>query len=261
MSVTNNLYVLWTLLLRDALVFKKRIVSRMIDGVTWGAAVITVSHYIMPSLGVNSKFGVFIFVGNIAMWGLFQMLADAAVILADIAGHQDISYFLTLPIPQYLIFIRLGLFNAYKSFVTPLPIFVVGKLILGDSLPLSEVAFGKLILFYTLMNLFYGFFGLFLSSICPDLPSIATIRTRFITPIWFLGGFQFSWKASLAVVPTIACLNRFNPMTYVFEGLRSTILNPQDFIPYWHCFGVLTVATILFGYFAVKNLERRLDCL
>jgi ABC-type polysaccharide/polyol phosphate export permease len=233
----------------------------MIDGIIWGASIITVSHHIMPYLGVNPKFGVFIFVGNIAMWGLFQMLADTAVILADIAGHQDISYFLTLPIPQYLVFIRLALFNAYKSFVTPLPIFAVGKIILGDSLPFSEIAFGKLILCYILMNLFYGFFGLFLASISRDLPAIATIRTRYITPLWFLGGFQFSWKASLVALPTVAYINRFNPITYIFEGLRSTILNPQDFIPYWHCVGVLTVATILFGYFAVKNLERRLDCL
>jgi len=259
--IANNLYVLWTLLLRDATVFKSRILSRMIDGVTWGTSVIIVSHFILPHIGVDAKFGAFIFVGNIAIWGMFGMLAETAVILADIAGHQQISYFLMLPIPQSLVFIRLGLFNAYKSFVTPLPIFIVGKLILGSSLPLSSVSFGKLLLFYTLMNLFYGFFGLFLASIAKNLPAIATIRTRYITPIWFLGGYQFSWAISQQASPMLATINRMNPMVYVFEGLRSTILGPDDFLPFWQCTGVLIFFTLFFGYFAVRNLKRRLDCL
>lgn len=259
--IQNNLYVLWTMLLRDARVFKKKTLSRMFDGIIWGFAIITVSHFIMPHIGTGKEFGAFIAVGNIAIWGMFEMLADTAVILADITGHKGISYFLTLPIPQSLVFIRLALFNAYKSFVTPLPIFVVAKLIVGSSVPLKSIAFGKLIPLYILINLFYGFFGLFLASISPDLPAIATIRTRYITPIWFLGGYQFSWAISHQALPLLSRINLINPMLYVFEGLRSTVLGPEGFLPYWTCFGVIAMYTIIFGYFAVRNLKRKMDCL
>lgn len=259
--ISNNLYVLWSLFVRDVTVFKQRVINRMVDGIIWGSSIIFVAQFIMPYIGVNSKFGAFIFAGNIALWGLFGMLAEIAVIVADISGHQQISYFLTLPIPQSLIFIRLALFNAYKSFVTPLPIFIVGKIILGSHLPLSSVSFGKLLFFYILINLFYGFFGLFLASISPDLQALATIRTRYITPIWFLGGYQFSWAISYKALPMLAMVNRLNPIVSVFEGLRSAVLGPVGFLPFWQCAGILILYTTFFGYFAVRNLKRRMDCI
>jgi hypothetical protein len=261
MNMKNNISVLWTLLVRDALILKNQIATQMINVTIWGATIISVSHWIMPHLGVAPGYGAFMFVGNIAIWGLFEMLSDTALILTDITGEQNISYFLTLPVPHYLIFIRIGLSNAYKSFITPLPIFIIGKIILGDMLPLASISFGKFILFYTLFNLFYGFFGLFLASITESIHSITTIRTRYLFPLWFLAGYQFSWATSLHAVPFLAYVNLLNPLLYILEGLRSTILNPDDFIAFWYCFAVVAFSTLFFGYFAVKNLERRLDCI
>ena len=232
MDLTNNLSVLWTLLVRDASVFKKKTISRMIDGAIWGITALTVYGFIMPALGVEAGYGPFMLIGCVAVWGLFEMLSDTAVILADIAGHKGITYFLTLLIPQKLIFIRLGLFNAYKSFITPLPIFVVGKLVLRDQLPLAQIQFGKAIFFYFLFNLFYGFFGLFLASISKDVAAIATIRTRYLFPLWFLAGFNFPWKVCFNVLPKVAYLNLLNPLMYIIEGFRSTILDPADYLPF-----------------------------
>ena len=54
MAIANNLYVLWTLLVRDALVFKKNTLDQMINAAVWGASIIMVAHFIMPSIGVNA---------------------------------------------------------------------------------------------------------------------------------------------------------------------------------------------------------------
>ena len=261
MAIINNLYVLWTLLVRDALVFKKNTLDQMINAVVWGASIITVAHFIMPSIGVNAEYGAFMFVGSIAVWGLFETISDSAILVADIAGHQQISYFLTLPIPQSFIFIRLALFNAYKSSITPLPIFAIGKYILGNSLPLNHISFGKLLPFYLLINIFYGFFGLFLASISENLETITKIRTRYLFPLWFLGCYNFPWATLQTHSPLFAKISLINPIVYVLEGLRSTILNPTDYMPFWTCAGAIVCFTFLFGYCGVQNLKRRLDCL
>jgi ABC-type polysaccharide/polyol phosphate export permease len=82
---------------------------------------------------------------------------------------------------------------------------------------------------------------------------------RFIFPLWYLGGFQFSWKIFYKVSPSFAYLNLANPMTYVMEAMRGAILGQEDYIAFWYCMLALLFFSTICWFFALKKLKNRLD--
>lgn len=250
-----------SLLRRDSLVFKKHVTNRFIDACVWSGITLYVSQYILPQFGMHQNFGTFIMIGNIAAWGMFEVGTNVSILISDIQGANSLSYYLTLPIPTSWIFIRIGLIDAYKSFVSTLPLLPVGKLILWNFISMSDISYRYLLLSYILANLFFGFLGLFLASVMPNLEYLTTVKLRIIFPMWFFGCYQFSWHMLKNANPYLAYLNLLNPVTYIMEGLRGTIIVNQPLIPYWIC----TITTIfficLFAYLGVRGFKKRLDCL
>ena len=250
------------LLIRDIRVFKKRFIGRSIDSIVWVLSLVLIAHHIMPMFGVNnSQFGAFTLVGTLAVWGFFEMCTSIAMIIGDLEGNRSISYFLTLPIKQSLIFVEMAIASAYRSMVTSILILPTGALLLGDSFSLSSVDWIKFIIAFSVVNLFYGFLTLLIASKTPDLTFLGTIRMRILFPLWFLGGYQFTWKMLYAKSKILAYLTLLNPMIYVMEGIRSSVLGPEDYLPFWICMTALTALSALFGFIGIKHLLKRLDCI
>lgn len=259
--IYSRLQTFITILIRDARVFQRHILSRFIDACVWASIVLFVSQYIMPKFGIDPSFGVFIMVGNIAAWGMFEVATNISILISDILGNQSMSYYLSLPIPQSWIFIRIGLMDAYKSFISTLPMIPIGKLVLWNHISLNDIAYGKLMFSYCIAHLFFGFFGLFLASITPDLTYTTTIKLRIVFPMWFLGGYQFSWCMLHQASPLLAYLNLANPVIYIMEGMRSSVVTSQQLLPYELCCIMTILFTIIFGYLGVRTFKKRLDCL
>tara|TARA_Y100000588_G_scaffold386428_1_gene481942 strand:- start:1053 stop:1832 length:780 start_codon:yes stop_codon:yes gene_type:complete len=257
----NRMQTFIMLLIRDARVFKRHIFGRFIDACIWSGIVLYVSQYIMPHFGTNPSFGKFMLVGNIAAWGMLEAATNVATLVSDVMRKHSIMYYLSLPIPQSWIFIRIALMDGYKSFISTLPMLPVGKLILGEHLSLCEIAYGKLFLMYLLSHIFFGFLGLFLASITPDLSYLTTIKLRIVFPLWFVGGYQFSWAMLYKTNPTLAYINLANPVVYIMEGMRSTVGTDTYLIPYTTCIIMTIMFTAIFGYIGIILFKKRLDCL
>lgn len=259
--ISSRIKTFITILSRDARVFQRHILSRFIDACIWSGIVLYVSQYIMPQFGVDPSFGVFMMMSNVAAWGMFEVATNISILLSDILGNQSTMYYLSLPIPQSWIFIRLALMDAYKSFISTLPMLPMGKLILGNNLAFSDIAYGKLAVMYILSHLFFGFFGLFLASITPSLNYTTTIKLRIIFPMWFMGGYQFSWCMLYQTNPWIAYISLANPTLYIIEGMRGTVMHSPGLIPYHICLLATIGFTVLFGLLGVQSFKKRLDCL
>lgn len=258
----NNYSTFLALLHRDIKVFKKRFIGRSIDSIAWVTSLVITADKIMPMFGLSyPSFGTFTLIGTLAVWGLFEMMTNIAVLVGDLEGERSISYLLTLPISQSMVFIEYAIASAYKSFITSLFILPLGALILGSNFAIAHMNIFKFICAFTMINLFYGFFTIFLASITPNLTFLGTIRMRFMFPLWFLGGYQFSWKMLYSKSKILAYINLCNPMTYVMDGLRCTVLEPDMFLPFWLCMLMLGLFSTLFGYIGTKRLLKRLDCL
>ena len=88
---------------------------------------------------------------------------------------------------------------------------------------------------------------------------IETVWTRFIFPLWFLGGFQFSWQIVYGISKPLSYVMLANPVTYVMEGLRAATLGQAGYIHFWICVGMLCAFSIATGTLAYRGLKKRLD--
>lgn len=256
------LQTFYALLSKDIEIYNKKLLPRTIDAFVWAGSNLIIAHNIMPLFGIQDpQYGTFILIGNLAIWGLFEMLTTIAIFLGDIEGDRTISYYISLPIPTSLFFVEQALASAYRSMASSILIFPLGKLILGDALLLSSINWPCFLIAFAMINVFYGFLTLLVASYVSDLPSLTMVRSRIMFPLWFLGGFQFPWKMLHGVAPTFAYMNLCNPITYIMEGIRSTALPTQNYLPFWNCMAMLVFFSMLCGYIGIRNLKKRLDCL
>lgn len=250
-----------SILLRDVYVFKQHVMGRVIDACVWAGVSLYVAQYILPLFGMDQKFASFLLLGNIVVWGMFEIGTNMSIVLGDLQGVNSLSYYVSLPLPSSWIFIRMGLMDAYRSIIPTLPLLPLGKLILGDHIDLSAIHYPKLLLTWLMSHMLFAFFGLYLSSLTNHFDYITTIRQRIIFPLWFLGCYQFTWYMLHHVSPTIAYVNLLNPVVYAMEAMRGCTHTDIALLPYWLCLVMIIVQTILFAYLGIKQFKKRIDCL
>ena len=82
---------------------------------------------------------------------------------------------------------------------------------------------------------------------------------RIVFPLWFLGGFEFSWNSVHLIAPKLSYLLLLNPIIYMTEGVRAALLGQDGMISFWICCLVLSVMFVGVGYWSFKALKKRLD--
>ncbi len=257
-----QLQTFWQLMVCNFHTFKPRVIDQMLNGLIWAAINIVVFGFIMTARGVSAEYGPFIVVSIACIQGFFIPVHNIIILVSQINdSSSNLHYELTLPIPQWMIFFKYAIANAYQGFITAIFMIPFGKCLLWNAFSFQYFSFFKFYFLITLTCLFSGFFALFLSSKIHDLFKIANMWQRIIFPLWFLAGFQFSWNDLYQISPTLGYLNLLNPLTYALEGGRACALNPALSLPYWNCVFVLIGFTIIFGYLGIKNLKERMDCL
>ncbi len=258
-KIKSYLNLFWQLLKTDFVIFNKSIVSGIIDTSIWISILLAIFTYIFPHLGMTKNFSSIVLVGAIVSCGLFETFSFAATFLADIEGNKTISYFFTLPIPSWLIFVKSALAQAYKTIILSLIIIPLGKLILWQRLDLSNISIYKFLLIFLSINVFLGMFAVFLSSIPKDMSQIRSIWIRILFPLWFLGGAEFPLRVVQKMSPRLAYLFFLNPVTYAMEGIRAATLGQHGYLNIWICLGAIWFFGIIFGFLGIKRLKKRLD--
>lgn len=245
---------------RDMSVFWPTFLNRLINGALWAGITIVVFQYIGFGDAVN--LGLFMACANAVSWGFFEVMENVARFIADLQGEKSISYALTLPLPQWMVFVRLALSNALQAMAIAIFILPMAKVLLWNNFDISQACWSKFLLIFVLAHMFYGFFSLWLASMVKSLDSIGDIWMRVVFPLWFLGGYQFTWTTFSQKSPMLAYASLFfNPLVYCFEGVRAAILGQEGYLPFWSCCLALLVFTTLVGSIGTYRLLKRLDCL
>jgi ABC-2 type transport system permease protein len=248
------------LMQRDLVIFFATCKDRLINALVWGILTVIVFEYIMPEMGMQGM-GSFMASGAIASWGFAEVTENISRFIADLEGERSISYYLTLPIPQWAVFVRLALSNAFQALFIAAFFIPLFKLILWHSFPLDQLAPFKFTLIFLVTHLFYGFFSLCLGAQIKSLDLMGNVWMRIVFPLWWVGCYQFTFKALHQAHPWIAYVNLLNPIVYIFEGTRAALIGQEGYLNFWLCFIVLTVMTIIVALFGIKKLQKRLDCL
>lgn len=259
----SYLQTLKYLFLRSIKITTPGLKDKMINSLIWSTLNIAIFTYIMPSMGLDKNIGTFMVATMPTSCAFFTTINSLYALLTDISGEgSNLTYELILPVPQWLVFTKYAFENMFQALAVSIMIIPIGKILLWHSFSLQYFSFSKFYFLLLIASIFFGFFSIFVTSITKDVYSgFDNIWIRVIFPMWFLGGFQFSWKTLYSISPIIAYINLLNPLVYALEGGRAAALSPELSLPYWYCIGALLLFSCLFGYIGIQNLKKRLDCL
>jgi len=105
MQNVSYFHVIRELVKTDLKIFRKMALNKWIDMFIWIGITTVVFAYIMPAFGLSKSYGAFIVATMCSAAGLFQSFGYIAEMVADIEGDRIISYYFTLPIPAWLVFV------------------------------------------------------------------------------------------------------------------------------------------------------------
>jgi ABC-type polysaccharide/polyol phosphate export permease len=193
-----------------------------------------------------------------AIW-LFELYSSAVDLVADFEGDRMIDYRLTLPIPSWLAIVSKA--GYYFIIYTALSVLMlpIGKLSLWYQLDLSQINYLQLALAIIFQNIFCACFVIWASSVIENMSKLSSVWARFIFPMWFMGGFQFSWMSLYHVLPIVAWIDLINPMIYITESTRVALLGQADYLNFWVCLLAITFFSGVCLAMGMRNLKKRRD--
>ncbi len=213
----------------------------------------------MQAIGLTSDFGAFQLAGLLASTGIFEMYGNAYSLFMDFEGEQVISYYLTLPTSAFMILFNMVIFYIIIGVTLSIILLPIGKLILWNQLVLANICWVELVVMFALSNFLYASATLVFAAFIKNIEMMNSLWTRIIFPLWFLGGFQFSWAMVHKISPVLSYVLLVNPVIYVIEGTRAALLGQGSFLPFWLCSFVIASLSTLFTYLSYRKLKQRLD--
>lgn len=218
-----------------------------------------VSGYLMQSFGLSDNFGPFQLGGIIASVGIFELYGNAVTFVSDLEGDRTIAYYLTLPTHTATVLCSHIFYYSTIGIIMSFTSLPLAKLILWNRLDLAAISWIKLSIFVVLINTFCATATLLASALIPSMDKFDILWTRVMFPLWFLGGYSFSWYSTYSTAPKLAYLMLLNPIIYMSEGMRSALLGQEGLINFWVCCFVLIVMFVVIGIWSFKALKKRLD--
>jgi ABC-type multidrug transport system permease subunit len=249
-------WLLWC----DMRLFFKDWHNNILDSLFWPLVLILANGYILPAMGMPADYGSFIVISMLIIMASFTAWSSANVLASDFEGARSIGYELTLPLPYWLVYIKIMVGFTIKAALFNLITLIIGKLILGAGFSLAQIHLGKFLLIYVLSCLFFSSFGLWASALAGNVARFMRLELRIAGPLFFICGYSFPWEILHKMAPAMGKLMLLTPWIYAYEGVRNSVFGPLGYLNYWLCCLMLIVFTVLFGFYGLWLFRRRLDC-
>ena len=130
---------------------------------------------------------------------------------------------------------------------------------LWNQFDLGAINYFQLFLALIFQNIFYACFVIWASSMIDNMSQLSNIWSRFVFPMWFMGGFQFYWMSLYRVNSLVAYIDLCNPMIYITESMRIAMLGQADYLNFWLCLGMIAVFSVITFSVGLWNLKKQLD--
>ncbi|NGX50864.1 MAG: hypothetical protein K1060chlam2_00715 [Chlamydiae bacterium] len=256
----NSWTVFRELLRRDLLSFRRAFPTKFFDMLLLFFTNVIVFGYFMQLEGAHAGYAAFFVVGAIASFGFIEIVGKVGILMADLQGDKTINHMLVMPIRTEWVFYYMGVSWALTSAILSSLLFPVGKLLVFDGLVLADISYWKLIIIFPTINLFFGFFALWLTGVLKNMRNLTSLWLRYIAPMWMFGAYTYSWHAAYQMSPVLGLVSLINPMVYVMEGMRAAMLGQAGYLPFWGSLLALWGFTALCCWDGVRRLKKRLDC-
>ena len=189
----------------------------------------------------------FILPGLIMMNALTNATSNSSSSMLQMKLLGQLPDILQAPLSSFEISMAYIIGGTVRGTINGILILLVG-VALGDMVVVSPV---KTILFIFLVSWAFSSIGLLLGQLSESWDQLATMQNFILTPLSFLGGIFYSIK----MLPDWAqSLRLFNPIYYMINGLRFTILGISDSSPS-HSFIIAILMTVVFTTASIKLME------
>lgn len=255
----DSLRIFCVLTYRDLRFMFWELGSRLIDGAIIVLMQTLAIGQFLPLLGMPIEL-----IGPLYIGTITQIIFSAAYgisfrYVADLKHTKFINYQLGLPLSKTALFAQLIVSMMIEIALISLPLIGLGSLFLGQAFSLNNAQLLPAIIMYLLTLFFYALLFIYLAFSSEYTWFIDNIWARRLSPLFLLGCAYFTWKKLYAFNATIGMLLLCNPLTYIHEGLRATLLGPEEFLSAWLCFGMITIFSILLIVLLARSIKKRLD--
>lgn len=259
MKRASQLNLVWQLLKADFIPFRNFFIGKLINACVWVGVATLVVGYIFPYMRMSHSFITLYVTGAPLSFGIFEINAIVLTFISNIAGDKSVMYPVGLPIKSYYWYLYLILSHAMRTGCFILILFPLIKLLLGNRLPLDQFSLIKFITIFISIIIFIATVAMLFVSIVKDISRGSDIWFRFLFPLWFFGGSQYSWQTLYQINPYLGYAAFFNPFLYAYEGLHAAFFGSIDYLPFGVCIFMLWIFIIVFGIWGFLRLKRWLD--
>lgn len=225
----------------------------------WVFCTLVIMGYFMQSFGLAADYGCFQLAGIMGTVGLFEIFGNVTKNIMDFEGDRTISYYLTLPTKPWVVFGSFVSFYTLIGVFFSIVVFPFGKLILYNSFDLTQVSWIRTAVIVLLSNIFFGVFTLLVTTLVGSMARVRNVWSRFIFPLWILGGFQFSWQVAHDIAPLLSYAMLLNPIVFIMEGCRAALLGQAGSLPWGLCCVGLMAYIVIFWFLMLHKMKKMLD--
>ncbi|MBV9312700.1 MAG: ABC transporter permease [Pseudonocardia sp.] len=211
---------------------------------------------VLGSAGVVSNdYGQTMLPGLLALISFFGALQAVAFrLVLEFEWTLEIEDRLLAPLSLPLVAMEKVVFGACRGVLSSLLMVPIGLIVLsGVSWPLSGLA--PALFSMALGGLIGGAVGLVFGTIVPPR-RVTIVFSVLVAPLLFTGSVQFPWY-SLTGERWFQVLCALNPLTYISEGIRASLVPSIAHIPYWLCTIVSLAGIAGFGRLGIHGFLRR----
>ena len=249
--------VFFALLRRDLKLFWNRFFDELLNAAVIVSFQTLMFGYVVPLLGMPISLITPLFLGSVTLIITSIGYALSLATVYDLHYNKLYTFNLILPISRFLFFAYYIVSLMWRMFFISAPFLLLGKILLGERLDLSNMNFLEFAAHYFLALLFSASFFVCFALAAPFYWFIHNIWPRVLTPLQHLGCAFFPWLAAHAIFPRASYILLFNPMTLLVEGLRTSVIQTGDYLPFLFCFLVLATFTmvnlVILNYFFKKR--------
>jgi hypothetical protein len=255
----NNASVFWALMCRDLIALKKIALSLFLDNVMLLFTSVTIFGYLLPAMGMNTELIGPLFLGQTIISFVQIAHSIAAVITRDLETSKVNYYQITLPLSQRLLLLRFIIAFVIKSITISIPLLFFGIFLLGNKFVFIKTHILSFALMYILVLIFFATLFLLFSFSHNYEWFRWNLWARRIEPLFLFGSVTVVWKQLYLFSKPLGVLFLFNPLTYAIEGLRTTLIGGDGFLPLWVCIPGICVGIAINWLLLVPAMNKKLD--
>jgi ABC-2 type transport system permease protein len=198
--------------------------------------------------------------GSVLLPGLFALNAVFAALQAvalplvfEFSWSREIDDRLLAPMPIRLIAVEKIVFAALRGLTASLLMVPIGLLMIKISWPSSGYLPGLLML--ALGAILGATVGLVIGTAVQPR-RINILFSVILTPLLFTGAVQYPWL-TLDNLRWFQVVSALNPLTYVSEGIRGSLVPQVAHLPFWLCVLFVSAISTLSAILGISGFLRR----